>query len=146
MAKCAVATLVRGVLCLFFSAFSCLYNFPVCTTHDYLLLEGKWSFLSLLEGITFTLLVWKPCVFSLAFICIFERLPPFVEIQAPGALNRHFLFPISNVPYINCTANQRELPTLKVLVIPVRNLNIVIDSKYFLQYIQVKYVIWTNFK
>lgn len=106
--------LLLGVLCLFFSAFSCLYNFPVCTTHDYLLLEEENDhFLSLIWGrVTFTLLVWKPCVFSLAFICVFEKTsPPFVEIQT-GALNRPSCF-LFQIPYSNRTANQENCLLLR---------------------------------
>ena len=106
--------LLLGVLFLFFSAFSCLYNFPVCTTHDYLLLEEENNhFLSLIWGrVTFTLLVWKPCVFSLAFICVFEKTsPPFVEIQT-GALNRPSCF-LFQIPYSNRTANQENCLLLR---------------------------------
>lgn len=114
LAKYAVTTLVRGVLCLFFSAFSCLYNFPVCTTHDCLLLEEENNhFLSLVWGrATFTLLVWKPCVFSLVFICVFEKTsPPFVEIQT-GAQNRPSCF-LFQIPYSNCTVNQESCLLLR---------------------------------
>ena len=99
---------------LFLSAFSCLYNFPVCTTHDCLLLEEENNhFLSLVWGrATFTLLVWKPCVFSLVFICVFEKTsPPFVEIQT-GAQNRPSCF-LFQIPYNNSTANQENCLLLR---------------------------------